>query len=401
MFDNLFYQDVVKLLASDIYTGMLPNSLLFSGPYGSGKLTAALELARILSCTGDGKVKGKWNCTCTSCQKHKALVSTNLLISGPKDCSLEIGASKDTFLKSVFENKSYKEAANYLFVRSVRKLTARFNPVFYNEDDKASKISPYIKNIDELLEELDPKNILDKSDGVVSVCNSLVCECEKLEKSFMYDSVPISHIRNASSWAHYSAVNGKKFFILENAERMNESSRNALLKILEEPPEDTLFILTTSRRGQVMPTILSRLRTYNFVERNQEQQSQVIEKIFRAGGNNVQDYLAEFLPIEKEKILDLSDKFLASINQALPLKIEEIVKQMNDFKPRIIFQFFLQNMLKNGKEKIKKEDFSKNDIFYAEKQQYLLKCINECYQDVMVYNQIPAASLEKLAGELI
>ena len=51
------------------------------------------------------------------------------------------------------------------------------------------------------------------------------------------------------------SVEGKKTIIIENADRMLESVRNALLKILEEPPVDTIFILTTSQRNLVMPTI--------------------------------------------------------------------------------------------------------------------------------------------------
>ena len=61
---------------------------------------------------------------------------------------------------------------------------------------------------------------------------------------------------------------------------MLESVRNALLKILEEPPADTVFILTTSRRNAVMSTILSRVRTYQFNERTLEQQKSSFEPCF-------------------------------------------------------------------------------------------------------------------------
>lgn len=51
---------------------------------------------------------------------------------------------------------------------------------------------------------------------------------------------------------------GKKVFILSDAESMNQEASNSLLKTLEEPPPDTVLILTTSRGDQLLPTILSR-----------------------------------------------------------------------------------------------------------------------------------------------
>ena len=69
MFENLLYQNTSKLLIEDIKKNMLPNSLLFSGPVGTGKLTAALELARILSCKAEGSKKGDWSCSCGRCKR--------------------------------------------------------------------------------------------------------------------------------------------------------------------------------------------------------------------------------------------------------------------------------------------------------------------------------------------
>ena len=51
MFENLLYQPASQQLAEDIRQGSLPNALLFVGPPASGKLTCALELARVLACT--------------------------------------------------------------------------------------------------------------------------------------------------------------------------------------------------------------------------------------------------------------------------------------------------------------------------------------------------------------
>ncbi|WP_420550798.1 hypothetical protein [Litorivicinus lipolyticus] len=53
---------------------------------------------------------------------------------------------------------------------------------------------------------------------------------------------------------------GGRVIRIFEAERMNISSANALLKLLEEPPAGTRFILTTERPGRLPPTVLSRVR---------------------------------------------------------------------------------------------------------------------------------------------
>ncbi len=52
---------------------------------------------------------------------------------------------------------------------------------------------------------------------------------------------------------------GKKLCIIEEAEKMNESAQNCLLKTIEEPPENTLLILTSSGFDSLQTTIRSRI----------------------------------------------------------------------------------------------------------------------------------------------
>lgn len=49
-----------------------------------------------------------------------------------------------------------------------------------------------------------------------------------------------------------------KIFIIPQADRLNQAASNALLKILEEPPEQTLFFLETQAIHGLLPTIISR-----------------------------------------------------------------------------------------------------------------------------------------------
>lgn len=55
---------------------------------------------------------------------------------------------------------------------------------------------------------------------------------------------------------------GRRVAILYPADAMNVFTANALLKLLEEPPEDTVFLLVTDTLDRLLPTILSRCRKF-------------------------------------------------------------------------------------------------------------------------------------------
>lgn len=62
-----------------------------------------------------------------------------------------------------------------------------------------------------------------------------------------------------------TAVSGSmKCFIIDEAELLDESAQNALLKTLEEPPDDTCIMLITSRPDRLLPTVHSRCQHVSF-----------------------------------------------------------------------------------------------------------------------------------------
>lgn len=400
MFENLLYQDSAALLSDDIKKNTLPSSILLSGPASSGKLTCALELARVLSCSSVEN-KGNWLCDCPSCKKQKELNGTNVILTGPRDCSLEILAATRTLLDAGANNYSYLKAATYLYIRAVKKLTLRFSPVLWEGDDKLSKLSPLVEEINDQLEKLNPSLQLPGNEELSEITKKVLESAQKLENSFMYDSLPIEHIRKASFWARMKSSDGKKVLIIENADRMNESARNALLKILEEPPADAVFILTTSSRGAVMPTILSRVRTYNFVQRSKVQQKEVIERVFhddpQKGNSDIQQYLETFLPVSALQLKDCAQSFYGGIKQNHLIEISEIIKKCGDFEPRTLFRIFLQKLMEAQKNPVSENNSSG---WNAEVEIKNIRAIRECFNNVSVYNQKPIAALEKLYRDL-
>ncbi|MBE6809575.1 MAG: hypothetical protein E7521_00775 [Ruminococcaceae bacterium] len=61
-----------------------------------------------------------------------------------------------------------------------------------------------------------------------------------------------------------------RVFILEDAHRMNEQAQNALLKVLEEPPKNVIFILLTPSKTLLLDTIISRCVLLSMLDTEQE-----------------------------------------------------------------------------------------------------------------------------------
>ena len=73
--------------------------------------------------------------------------------------------------------------------------------------------------------------------------------------------IVVDDIRRAVDFMHLkSAMGGWRVVIVDCADDMNRNSANALLKILEEPPQRTLLLLVSHAPGGLLPTIRSRCR---------------------------------------------------------------------------------------------------------------------------------------------
>ena len=83
--------------------------------------------------------------------------------------------------------------------------------------------------------------------------------------------IRIDQIRSLASFMNVSTHrSGKRVVMLYPAEALNAASANALLKTLEEPPPDTVFLLITHRIDRLLPTILSRCRQFAMAMPTQE-----------------------------------------------------------------------------------------------------------------------------------
>lgn len=61
-------------------------------------------------------------------------------------------------------------------------------------------------------------------------------------------------------------VKGYQLFILKNADEILDQAQNKLLKTLEEPPEDSVFFLGSTKKQKLLKTVLSRVKTLDFTQ---------------------------------------------------------------------------------------------------------------------------------------
>lgn len=79
------------------------------------------------------------------------------------------------------------------------------------------------------------------------------------------DAIKIEQIRELQSSLQFHPLEAKsKIAIIDDADRMTEASANSLLKILEEPPPETHFIIISTAPHLILPTIRSRARHVAF-----------------------------------------------------------------------------------------------------------------------------------------
>jgi DNA polymerase-3 subunit gamma/tau len=335
VFENIIAQDAALQLADDVISRRLAPSMLFFGPPASGKGSAALELARILSCENHD---APWNCSCSACARHRYLIHGDLLILGPRPFAAEIAASKAAFLRDPGST-----ATRILFIRSLRKLLARFSPVLWEDDPKLGAISPRLQSLEEALDEFEiltgeaPEAGTGLAASLEKLTVSILKSALRLEDEGIGDVIPIAQIRRAAYWGRLAPNGRRKILIIENVDRMQEGARNSLLKILEEPPESLSIVLSSQRREAIMPTILSRLRPYHFLKRAEEREREIIRRVFRdsgafAGGNLpagdnaaglISAYLDSFLPQFAEKLYPLAAFFIASIARSAALSLKK------------------------------------------------------------------------------
>ncbi len=155
-----------------------------------------------------------------------------------------------------------------------------------------------------------------------------------------------------------------RFVIISDAHLMNDQSQNALLKNLEEPPEDIIFILITSRKTDLLPTIQSRCWEIDFEPLSEKAVTEILIKYFnndKATAEKVANYsegsiinAIEFIQQDFKYILDKTISILRySLGKRYNLAYQEIlnfIKESNEKSVKVLTQmikYWLNDTVRN------------------------------------------------------
>ena len=197
LFKEIVGQEEVKeRLIRSVKNGRISHAQLFLGPQGSGSLALAFAYAQYISCI-DKKENDSCG-QCSSCIKYNKLIHPDLHFVYPVALSKAVRVSTD--------------------------VAAAWREVFLS--------NPYVTLYD-WFEHLSAEN----KQAVIGVEES-------------------AEILRKLSLTTYES--DYKIMIIWQADKMNQGAANKMLKILEEPPDKTLFLLVCESEDQLLRTILSR-----------------------------------------------------------------------------------------------------------------------------------------------
>jgi DNA polymerase III delta prime subunit len=395
MFENIIGQrEITATLRAELTEGRLPRSTLFFGPAYSAKLSTALEVARVLTCR---EARGAWSCECPSCRVQRELAHPHTMLLGPRYFDVEIAACAGALLHS------RKPATQFLFLRAVRKLTRRFDPAILDSEDARIKgANEKVSRIEEQLAALEPGEPLPPERELGDLLEQVVASCVGLATHARGEGITIGQVRRLAAWSHLSATDSRKVAILENADRMQEGARNALLKMLEEPPEAVSLILLTTRRAAIMPTILSRMRPYPFEQRPAGEEREVMTKIFREETPAVSSLRGFFLAwkeINPDKLSSLSHRFMEQVIGArtgeldIVAELSELLPERRGQKersPREAVISFLEELT------FRFADARRQGTARTDTLEEWMEAVREAYTRLDVYNMNPPTVVETL-----
>lgn len=265
-----------------IESGKIAHAQLLAGPEGSANLALALAYATALNCTNRAS---KDACgECPSCLKMKKLIHPDVHF---------------VFPVSSAKNKTGKDVVSDSFITDWR--------AFVN-------INPYA--------------------GPFEWAVEFGGENKQL-------NISREESRNIVKKLSLKSFEGEyKVMIIWLAEYMHTSAANALLKLLEEPPEKTIFLLITNDKENIISTILSRVQLLNIRAFNKEE---------------ISDFLMQQHAIDVQKATQIASISSGDLNHALKLidEVEDDTQKMFQEWMRICFSSNYSLMVKWA------EDFGK------------------------------------------
>jgi DNA polymerase-3 subunit delta' len=210
-FKDVIGQEMIKgRLIRSVKEQRISHALMFTGPEGTGKLALALAFAQYVSCRNRGETDSCGECP--SCRKYKKMAHPDL-----------------HFVFPVFTTKEIKKPVSDDFLPKWREMVHK-TPYF-----TLSQWLGFVEN--------------ENAQGLI------------------YEKESDSIMRKLNLKSFESEY---KVMIIWLPEKMHQACANKLLKLIEEPPSKTLFLLITEDEEAVISTIRSRTQLIKvpFIDKN-------------------------------------------------------------------------------------------------------------------------------------
>ena len=220
----MFFKDIAghnkikESLLNTIKQRRMSHAWLFTGPEGNGKLAMAISYAQYLSCENKGENDSCGECP--SCKKYEKLIHPDL-----------------HFVFPVVRNKKFTKPLSDDFIAIWRKFVLE---------------SAY-HGLEEWLQKLEVEN---QQAGIFTQ------ESEAIIKKLNFKPYESEY----------------KVMIIWLPEKMNMTASNKLLKMIEEPPPKTLFILIAEDTEKIIKTILSRVQLIKIPKISRERMIESIKE---------------------------------------------------------------------------------------------------------------------------
>lgn len=229
-FKEVIGQDVIKQrLIQSVREERVSHAQLFAGPEGAGKLALAIAYAQYVSCTN--RQENDSCGECPSCKKIKKLIHPDL-----------------HFVFPVIKTKKFDKPVSDNFLEEWRMMIAQ-NP-YFSADQWFSQIG------------------VENAQGLI----------------YAHQSEEIIRKLNLKSYeSEY------KVMIIWLPEKMHVACANKLLKMIEEPPNKTLFILITENEEDIISTIRSRCQLITIPPIETDALSKAISQLPEAEGIDIRN----------------------------------------------------------------------------------------------------------------
>lgn len=317
LYENIVGQQEAKQrLLKMVNEERVPHALLFSGKEGSGNLPAAIAFAQHLYCT-EKTPQGACN-VCAACQKVAKLIHPDLHLVFPIAKSKDVKSSSDLL-------KEFREA------------------VLDN---------PYL-SLNDWFNELSAEN--------------------------KQPIIPVEEANDILRKLSYTSYEGSyKMMIIWQPEKMNLEAANKLLKILEEPPEKTIFVLVSNQPDQLLATIISRVQQIPFYQCSEEDIASALSRNYKLNAETA-----------RQIAMLANGNYAEAV--ALATQSEENVSFLANF------QGFMRLALKFDCGKVL-QWIDENAASGREKQKQFLQYGLEVFRDCLMYNY-GERNLVRLSGQ--